>query len=38
MIQVNEKASTRMEAFALLAKDIPMNNEERLGTQRTMRG
>ena len=37
MIQVDGKSSTRLEAFALLAKDIPMNNDERLATQRTMR-
>ena len=34
MIQVDEKASTRLEAFALPAKDIPMNRDERLATQR----
>ena len=38
VIQVREKASTRLEAFALLGTDMPMNNDERLATQRTMRG
>ena len=38
VIKVDERASTRLEAFAMLAKDIPMINDERLATQRTMRG
>ena len=34
MIQVDEKASTRLKTFALPAKGIPMNRDERLTTQR----